>query len=340
VGGLGTGTLNQQNVVTLVPTLNQATTGQCVSSTNYWDIGMRGDAGPTNHAGVTLAPLYSVMTSTAGYDASNTTGSPNFVRLYCNGARVPPENGGLGYNVPPGIADATVPNPIFNLTPAATVDEGNNWINIAWGPLSLSNPSTVATPGTTATPLGNYTTAAGSSAINKVPSSAPTYPPAPALDFFGTARKTNNAVDAGAVEFAAGGGGGGGGGNMGASLTPAIADFGTVTRGTTTAGPVQVFVLTNTGDVPLTGVTQGVLGDASALDFFVVPLFSTCGPAANGQLLGQTTLAVAPALGSSCIVTVQFRPRAAPAPTGLKAATISVTNASGTQTSTLTGTAN
>src|SRR5256886_13077819 len=161
---------NQQNVVTLVPTLNQTATGQCVSGAHYWDIGVRGDTGPTNHPGVTLAPLYSVMTSTAGYDASNTTGSPNFVRLYCNGARVPPENGGLGYNVPPGIADATVPNPIFNLTPAATVDEGNNWINIAWGPLSLSNPSTVATPGTTATPLGNYTTAAGSSAINKVPS--------------------------------------------------------------------------------------------------------------------------------------------------------------------------
>jgi len=342
VGGLGTGALNQQNVVTLVPTLNQTATGQCVSGAHYWDIGVRGDTGPTNHPGVTLAPLYSVMTSTAGYDASNTTGSPNFVHLYCNGARVPPENGGLGYNVPPGIADATVPNPIFNLTPAATVDEGNNWINIAWGPLSLSNPSTVATPGTTATPLGNYTTAAGSSAINKVPSSAPTYPPAPFVDFFGNARKTNNAVDAGAVEFGAagGGGGGGGGGNVSASLTPATADFGTVARGTTTAGPVQVFVLTNTGDVPLTGVTQGVLGDASALDYFVVRLFSTCGPPGNGQLLGQTTLAVAPALGSSCVVTVQFRPQAAPAPTGLKAATITVTSAAGTQTSILTGTAN
>jgi len=342
VGGLGTGALNQQNVVTLVPTLNQTATGQCVSGAHYWDIGVRGDTGPTNHPGVTLAPLYSVMTSTAGYDASNTTGSPNFVHLYCNGARVPPENGGLGYNVPPGIADATVPNPIFNLTPAATVDEGNNWINIAWGPLSLSNPSTVATPGTTATPLGNYTTAAGSSAINKVPSSAPTYPPAPFVDFFGNARKTNSAVDAGAVEFGAtgGGGGGGGGGNMSASLTPATADFGTVARGTTTTGPVQVFVLTNTGDVPLTGVAQGVLGDASALDYFVVRLLSTCGPPGNGQLLGQTTLAVAPAPGSACVVTVQFRPQAAPAPTGLKAATISVTSAAGTQTSILTGTAN
>jgi len=59
VGGLGTGAVNQQNVVTLVPTLNQPTadataangggviirggTGACVPSTNYWDIGVRGD---------------------------------------------------------------------------------------------------------------------------------------------------------------------------------------------------------------------------------------------------------------------------------------------------------
>ena len=47
----------------------------------------------------------------------------------------------MGYQVPPGISDATVPNPIFNLTPAATVDEGNNWINISWGPLALTNPA-------------------------------------------------------------------------------------------------------------------------------------------------------------------------------------------------------
>src|SRR5204863_44767 len=82
-----------------------------------------------------------------------------------NGSCGPPENGGLGYQVPPGIADATVPNPIFNLTPAATVDEGNNWINMSWGPLSMVNPSTNVT-------LGNYGTAAGSSAINHVPSTA------------------------------------------------------------------------------------------------------------------------------------------------------------------------
>ena len=48
-----------------------------------------------------------------------------------------------GWQVPPGISDATVPNPIFNLTPTATVDEGNNWVNLNWGPLAMTNPTVV-----------------------------------------------------------------------------------------------------------------------------------------------------------------------------------------------------
>jgi len=47
----------------------------------------------------------------------------------------------VGYFVPPGIADATTPNPLFSLTPAATVDEGNNWINLTYGPLSMYGPN-------------------------------------------------------------------------------------------------------------------------------------------------------------------------------------------------------
>ena len=46
--------------------------------------------------------------------------------------------------------------------------------------------------------------AAGSSVINYVASTATTYSEAPSVDFFGTARKTNNHVDAGAVEFTGG----------------------------------------------------------------------------------------------------------------------------------------
>ncbi|MGC2193649.1 MAG: hypothetical protein WA628_03165, partial [Terriglobales bacterium] len=219
VGNLGTGTQNQQNVVALFNAFTNTAavsqpqtdataangngllftggTGACTAA-SYWDLGVRGDTVPNTAAAGNprLAPTYSVLSAINGYTGlNNTTANPTFVSQYCNGSRIPPELGSAGYQVPPGIADATVPNPIFNLTPAATVDEGNNWINISWGPLALTHPVTGAT-------LGNYAPTAGSSVINYIPSSASTYGPAPSTDFFGNLRKTNNAVDAGAVEFA------------------------------------------------------------------------------------------------------------------------------------------
>jgi hypothetical protein len=280
VGSLGTGTLNQQNVVALVPTLNQTATGQCVSGSSYWDIGVRGDTGPGNHAStVTLNPTYSILTSIAGYNsaaAHNSASNPAVVRQYCNGSRVPPENGGMGYQVPPGISDATVPNPIFNLTPAATVDEGNNWINIAWGPLSMTNPATNVT-------LGNYAPAAATSpVVNYIPSTATTnYNVAPSLDFFGNARKTNNAVDAGAVEFAATTGGGGGGqGTL--SLTSATNGTLTTVIGVRTltftipaprAPVTSVVTVTNSGTAPLQITAENLLLNIGGL--YTVPA-NTC----------------------------------------------------------------
>ena len=92
------------------------------------------------------------MTAQADYTTTGLqTGDPNLVSPYCNGARVPPENGGMGYQVPPGITDATIPNPIFNLTPAATVDEGNNYINLRYGPLTTSKPTSAGVASPTAT---------------------------------------------------------------------------------------------------------------------------------------------------------------------------------------------
>jgi hypothetical protein len=460
VGALGTGTLNQQNTVALFnaftttqaatqPTTDATTangggvvitggTGACVTA-SYWDIGARGDTGPGNHSGgLTLSPTYSFLTSTIGYAAAtlhNSQANPTVLSQYCNGSRVPPEFQSLGWQVPPGIADATVPNPIFNLTPSATVDEGNNWINISWGPLAEANP-------VSGTLLGNYAIAAGSPAINYIPPGAGNpYTLAPSLDFFGNSRKTpgNPIVDAGAVEFgattpaailsvtggplafgnvatgttsaarqlilhntgtAAGTGitlafspavfsrpAGAAGGTCGvalppngactinvvfsptalgavtgtltitanvvvtgspvglsgsgvapilsAALTPPSRNFGNAPRGVGVfAAPTQVFTLTNTGNVTLTGIAQGVLGGTNPTEFSVVRLLSTCGPVGGGQLLGQTTLAP----GAACIVTVQFRPLTTQT-TGVKNATISVTDAAGTQTSTLTGTA-
>jgi hypothetical protein len=309
VGTLGTGAVNQQNVVALYnaftgtaaasqPMTDATTangggaiitggTGACTTA-SYWDIGVRGDLGPNDHSStVTLTPTYSVLTSAANYPGLNNTDvNPTFLSQYCNGSRVPPEFGSMGYQVNPGISDATVPNPIFNLTPAATVDEGNNWINIGWGPLALVNESSGSANGTL---LGNYSPAAGSSVINYIPSSATVqYAAAPSLDFYGTARKTNGAVDAGAVEFAAAGGG-----TAVASVTGGPLAFGNVATGTTSAS--QTLRLSNTGTAPLTGVAVAATAP-----------FSRAGGTCTATL----------AQGTTCTITVVFSPTALGAATG------------------------
>ncbi len=421
-------------------------TGACVPGTSPWDIGVRGDTGPSNHAsGVTLAPTYSVLTDASDYPGLNNLASnPTLVSQFCNGARTPPEFASGGYQVPPGISDATIPNPVFSLSPAATVDEGNNWINIGWGPLALTNPIS-------GTVLGNYALAVNSPAIDYIPTSAPTYSVTPGTDFFGNPRPdpaVPNRFDVGAVEnqgedtiaaLAVTGGplafgnvptgstsaaqtlslqnyggatatgitvlvtapfarpAGAAGGTCGAtlaagatctinvvfapttsvastgtatitanvavsgspvsligtgitpvvsaSLTPASRNFGTHARtcpGTTAAQilacslePVQAFTLTNTGNLPLTGIGHGTLGGTNPTEFSVVNLLSTCGAVGGGQLMGNTTLAP----GATCVVTVQFKPQTGQA-TGAKSATVSVTDSAGSQTSTVTGTAN
>jgi hypothetical protein len=100
--------------------------------------------------------------------------------------------------------------------------------------------------------------------------------------------------------------------------------------------PLQVLILTNTGNVPLTGIAQGMLGGTAAnvANYSVFRLFSTCGPAGNGQMMGSTTLAP----GASCAVLVQFKPLTTQA-AGSKPATISVTDSVGTQTAALNGNA-
>jgi hypothetical protein len=318
VGALGGGTLNQQNIVTLydgfttTPAPSQPSagataadgngsiitggTGACPTGVSYWDIGVRGDTGPTNHGStVTLNPTYSVMTDITGYSTTNTLADPTLLIQYCNGSRVPPEFGGTGYLVPPGIADATVPNPVFSLTPAATVDEGNNWINMAWGPLSLSNP-------VTSEPLSNYGPAAGSSVINYIPNagaSATNYAAAPSTDFYGNARKGNNAVDAGAVEFVS---------TVAAptltSISPVTGLRGTAVNVTLTGTNLTgAFLISVTG----TGVTVSnlvVVSDTSVTATFTI---------ANLATLGARTVRVSTPGGLSNPVT--FTVTAPPAPT-------------------------
>src|SRR6266513_1337567 len=307
VGTLGTGSQNQQNVVALYNaftttqdvtqlTANATTangggviitggSGACVSA-SYWDIGVRGDTGPSNHSStVTLAPTYSILTDAADYAGGNNLGSnPTVVSQYCNGSRTPPEFKSMGYQVPPGISDATVPNPIFNLTPAATVDEGNNWINMAWGPLAMASPTTGAV-------LGNYALAAGSPSINYIPSSAATnFAEAPSLDFFGTSRKGNNAVDAGAVEFT---GGVATGPPTLTSIAPTSGARGTIVpvilTGTNLTGATSV-------NVSGTGITVGALTVTSTT---VTTTFTI----SNTATLSARTVSVTTPAGTSNTVT-------------------------------------
>jgi hypothetical protein len=300
VGALGGGTTSQQAVVTLVPTLNQTATGACATAPqtpSYWDIGVRGDTGPGNHAsGFQLSPRYSVMTSATefGLGSNDVTGNPNVVRQYCNGARTPPEFGGSGYLTPPGTFEGNgSPLPVFNLTAGATVDEGNNWINISWGPLALTNP-------VTGTVLGNYSlTAASTSAIGRIPSVAPTYTEAPSVDFFGTPRKTNNAVDAGAVEFVAPS-------IAIANVTGGPLVFGNVRVSATS--PTQTLTLHNVGGANLTGIALTFTGPFSR-------------PA--GAAGGTCTATLTPAAGT-CTINVVFQPTATGAATGTLAIAASV----------------
>ena len=375
VGNMGTGNLNQQKLVTLFSAFTstaapaQATTGACATSgISYWDVGVRGDRTVAGHeSGFSLSPVNSFLSS-GTYPAGNhdsTTSDPAVVSQYCNGSRVPPEctatdgcAGPHGFGVPPGIADALSPNPVFSLTPSATVDEGNNWINVSWGPLSLTNPSVLGTDGNYGggALLGNYSLTAASPAINYIPCTTGLNAPCgvaaiggvpaftlPSLDFYGNLRPdpNTNKVDVGAVEY----------GSVppalaAPTLTPATWTIAHARNcpGTGVAGilacaldPSQTFTLTNPGSATLTGITNGVLGGTAAniANYTIVPLLSTCGPLVPGQVVSVTSLAQ----NATCTITVQFKPLTGQA-AGAKPATISVTDAAGTQTSTLNGTAN
>ena len=280
----------QQNVVTLVPTLNQTSTGQCVSGASYWDIGVRGDTGPGNHAsGYTLSPNYSVLTNTGalsenGSGANNLLGSnPNVVSQYCNGSRTPPEFGGSGFQVPPGTWESGAPVPVFSLAPAATTDESNNWINMRWGPLSLTNPVSGAV-------LGNYGLTASSPAIDQVPllevpALALIGVTVPTTDFYGNPRPAapGTRIDIGAVEYKPVPGLTVGGGPLA---------FGNVTVGTTSAA--QTLTFTNTAAV------------AASVSYTISAPFSRAGSSTCGAVSPISVPA-----GGSCNLNVVFTPPSA-----------------------------
>jgi len=299
----------QQNVVTLYNSFsgtaaaNQTATGSCPAGASYWDIGVRGDSGPGSHdSSITLAPVYSVLTNSSenGFGTNNISSNPTVVSQYCNGSRQPPEacapNTGCGFAVPPGISDATVPNPIFNLTPVATVDEGNNWINLRWGPLSMTNPTVLGADGNYGggAPLGNFTPQPNSPVIDYIPSSSPTYSIAPSTDFFGNKRPdVPGAIDIGAVEYQAGG-------VAILHVSPTSLSFGT------SLAP-QTVTLYNTGGATATGITWAISGPFAQ-------------PGGGGGGTCGATLAG----GTSCTINVAFKPTAPGAANGNLTLTASV----------------
>ena len=300
VGNFGTGNTSQQKVVTLFNAFTttaavsqpQATattpngggvivtggTGACTPA-SYWDIGVRGDLTVAGHeSGFTLSPQHSIITDASDYPSANNSGSnPTVMSQYCNGSRVPPELGSMGYQVPPGTNEANaLPTPVFSLTPSATVDEGNNWINLRWGPLAMSNPTTPNVA------LGNYGIAAGSPAIDTADSTF-----APSTDFSGRTRPQGSEPDIGAVEFLA---------SAAADLdmSPSAVSFGNVAINlSATNAPVQTVTLTNPGTATLNVTAVAVTGTG-----FSRVTGGTCSTAASFNI----------SAGGNCTVRIRFQP--------------------------------
>jgi len=325
-----------QSVVTIAPTVIQASTGACGSGASYWDIGVLGDSSPTAHVAGTLRPLYSILSSGNYAGNGNQFPSPSnpgqgsgVVHQYCNGSRVPPEiaplvctgatpganapgcilGGAIG--VPPGVPDASNSTPPFGFTPAGTVDEGNNWINLFYGPLSMFNSALSAGAGGYAEPLGNYSLAG---ANNGVPNSSPTYSLVPTFDFFGNRRSLDGhssaAFDIGAVEFATTASSSNGGASF--SVLPNPLNFGNVAVSSSTPLTVDV---NNTGDTALAVSAPTISGAGFT---FV----NNC----------PANLAIA----SSCTISVTFAPGAA---AGTQNGVLTVTLGGVQQQVALTGTA-
>jgi hypothetical protein len=255
--------------------------------------------------------------------------------------------------VPPGIVDATAPNPVFSLTPSATVDEGNNWVNVSFGPLALSDDSlTGGAQGNYGGGLafGNYALNTGSTAMDYIPCSntgattctvAPvaglpsiTLPP---TDFFGNQRPDavgdpsgrhcnpdpgngHACVDVGAIESRANGPG------LGTASFSAPSPALTSTPANTT---------TKTGTITVRNTATGA--NAGPITLVAAPSIATVGTAVGTfSITGGTCVygaVINPNPGSNCTIIVQYVPGTS---TATATANVTVTGtglATGTATS-------
>jgi len=120
-----------------------------------------------------LDPRHSVLTSTAGYDGTNVAGDPQFVMAYFNGSRAT-TLANVGFTT--GI----------DVRPA--LDEGGNFIDVRFGPLSLTGNYHLQGHGSPAAELGDPTIVTNNSALL-------------AFDYDGDSRPICGLPDAGADEI-------------------------------------------------------------------------------------------------------------------------------------------
>ena len=117
-----------------------------------------------------LSPMYCLITDTTGYDATNISDDPLFIDPYFNGAR----------------NSIIYPESTTAIQVAAAFDEGGNFIDVHFGPLTMT---------------GNYHIAAGSPAVDtgSVPGMVEEYPEL-AVDIDRQKRPVGDRVDVGADE--------------------------------------------------------------------------------------------------------------------------------------------
>jgi hypothetical protein len=293
IARMGTANQSQQNIIVIEPQLNQTSTGQCLASgldqngasmpTRYWDLGYRTDDVLSGRvpSGSTLTLNNSILTSTSSPNlvSGNNNVVPSsspVIAQFCNGARVPPENCAsqtgqvnqascFGYNTPVGASETTGLTQLFSfngIKPTATVDEGHNWLNLIYGPLTLNRPATAApelmvASASAGSAEGAYSIPGTSPAVNRgagcTDGGAPLgcmlrgglpLPSTVSADFFGNTRPLNatNPPDIGAVEFSTTGA------NVVANPTPLQFKNVPTNAGTTT----RDLVLTNNGAGPFT----------------------------------------------------------------------------------------
>ncbi len=310
----GQGLQSQQNLIALTPALVQKATGDCPAGANVWDIGLRTDDvnGGTIPPATRLALNNSIFTGgdtktllvIGGALGNNQSPAATpLVAPYCNGARMPPEHctdGGVdngsasckGYNAPVGASETTGLTQAFvfnGIQPTATVDEGHNWLNLVYGPLTLSLPNvTRATPGEAmlvtgtsglGTTVGSYSIARGTAAVGNG-ATGNALPATVSADFFGNSRTINGStkLDIGAVALT----------TTSASVRPTALAFGTVAIGSS-----------STQTITLASSATGLTGIAVA----------TSAPYSVGA--GGTCAGTTLAANSVCTINIVFTPTVA-----------------------------